>query len=422
MIFETITSWPQQQGPIFIAIGVIALQSGLITTLLIQYFRRKRAEGCLKKSEDRWRSLVDNPMFGISILDEKSRFIATNPTYQRMIGYTDEELRQLTPLDISVSGEREVNAILIEELQHGERQHYEMVKQSRRKDGKLIWIQLYAFAFPGAETNAQFIFGMMQDITEFKRSQDALEATRAELARVERMNRLGAMTASIAHEINQPLTAMVANSNAALRWLATVNPDLDEARAALTRIANDGHRAAEVVQSIRAMFNNDGLKRGLLDVNQLIREVLELVERDLFKRRIAVETELNGDLPRVVADRVQLQQVLMNLITNAIDAMGSVTDRPQILRVKSETRDGESMVVAIEDSGVGIDAGKRERLFDTFFTTKHHGMGLGLSICRSIIEAHNGRLWASAGTKYGSVFQFELPIEARDNRARHPQG
>jgi PAS domain S-box-containing protein len=417
---EATTLWEQHQALILLIILVIAIQSILISAFLIQYFRRKQAEGSLKQSEDRWRSVVQNPIFGISFIDRQHRFVDTNPAYQRMVGYTNDELRRMTPLEISVPGEREVNATLFKELREGKRQHFEMVKRLRRKDGKLIWIQLYVFSIPDVETNGQLMFGMMQDITESKQSQDALEATRAELTRVARINRFGAMTASIAHEINQPLAAMVANANAAQRWLANPEPDLDEVRAALKRIGSDGHRAAELVQGIRAMFKNESQKRVLVDINELIREVLALVQGDLLEHRISVFTFLSADLPQVMADRVQLQQVIMNLVTNAIDAMKPITDRPQTLRAKSEVRDGEFVVVTIEDSGTGIDPEKMDRLFETFFTTKPHGMGMGLSICRSIVEAHRGRLWASAGAQHGSVFRFELPIKQEPAEDRLP--
>jgi C4-dicarboxylate-specific signal transduction histidine kinase len=252
----------------------------------------------------------------------------------------------------------------------------------------------------------------MFDITESKLAQDALQATRAELAHVSRMNRLGALTASITHEINQPLAAMVSNANAAIRWLENATPDhLDEARTAVKRIANDGHRAAGVVQGIRSLFKNDGQNRVLLDVNQLIREVLALLQGDLLKHRIFVDIELNENLPQVMADWAQLQQVVLNLVMNAMDAMEPITDRRKILRVKSAIRDDDAVVVTIEDSGTGIDPNKVDRLFDAFFTTKPHGTGMGLSICRSIIEAHNGRVWASAGAHHGSAFSFELPTK-----------
>ncbi len=384
----------------------------IVGEVMAQALMRRRSEAALQASEERWQLLVENPLFGITFLDQHGRFITTNPTFQRMTGYTNEELRGLTPLDISVVSEREVNKFLLKELQEGKRQHYEIAKQLVRKDGGLIWIQLYVFAIQDPKTKTLLIFGVTLDITESKLAQDSLQATRAELGHVSRMNRLGALTASIAHEINQPLAAIVSNANAAMRWLENATPDhLDEARTVVKQIANEGHRAAEVVEGIRSLFKNDGQNRVRLDVNQLIREVLALVQGDLLKHRISVDTELNESLPQVMADRIQLQQVVMNLVSNAIDAMESVTDRRKILRVKSEIRDGDAVLVAIEDSGTGIDPEKMDRLFHTFFTTKPQGTGMGLSICRSIIEAHNGRLWASAGAQYGSAFSFELPTK-----------
>ena len=350
MFAEATALWAQHQALILATIGVIAFQSALIAALLIQYFKLRRAEGFLKESEARWRSVVDNPIFGISFIDQQHRFITTNPTYQRMVGYTNEELRALTPLDISVAGEREVNAMLFKELQQGKRQHFEMVKQLRRKDGALIWIQLYVFAIPDAVTKQRLMFGMMQDITESKRAQDELETTRAELARVARLNRLGAMTASIAHEVNQPLAAMVTNTNAALRWLAASPPEIDEARDALKRIGKDGQRGAEVIRGIRSMFESGNSQNRMeLDLNRLIREVLALVQGDLIKHRISVTAELDDDLPRIMADRVQLQQVVMNLITNAIDAMQPVTDRTRTLTVRSANGEHGSVAVEVEE-------------------------------------------------------------------------
>ena len=400
--FRSTREWPEE----FIA------RLKIIGEVMATALARMRSEAELRASEERWRSIVENPIFGISFLDQHGRFITTNPTYQRMTGYTNEELRGLTPLDISVAGEREVNEFLLNELREGKRQHYEMVKQLIRKDGGLIWIQLYVFAIQDPKTKTLLIFGVTFDITESKLAQDALQATRAELAHVSRMNRLGALTASIAHEINQPLAAIVSNANAAMRWLENTTPDhLDEARALVKQIANEGHRAAEVVEGVRSLFKNDDQSRVLLDINQLVREVLALVQGELLKHRISVDIELNENLPQIMADRVQLQQVVMNLVSNAIDAMESVTDRRKILRVKSAIGDGDAVLVTIEDSGTGIDPEKVDRLFDTFFTTKLHGTGMGLSICRSIIEAHNGHLWASAGAQYGSTFSFELPTK-----------
>jgi signal transduction histidine kinase len=230
------------------------------------------------------------------------------------------------------------------------------------------------------------------------------------LARAARLATMGEMTASIAHEINQPLSAIVTNGNAGLRWLGRAPPDLDEVKALLKRVVNDGNRASQIIGSIRAIFKMSGEKKVPIDVNQLIREVLTLVQGELKAHRVLVRTALAEGLPRVSADGVQLQQVIVNLSTNAIEAMGSVTDRERILRVASEVNESHDLLITVEDSGTGIDPKNIDRVFDRLFTTKIHGMGMGLAICRSIIEAHSGRLWAERGVRQGSVFRVLLPI------------
>ena len=364
----------------------------------------------LQTSEERWRSLLENPIFGVTFLDEHQRFISTNQAFRTMTGYSEEELRQMTPLDMSIPGERGFNETLFRELQQGKRQHYEMIKQLRRKDGKLIWINLYVFAISDRKHGGLLTFGMTFDITEKKQAQNALQTTRAELARFARMNQMVAVTGSIAHEINQPLAAIAANANAGLRWLARTTPDVGETRTVLQGIVHDAHQAGEVIQGIRAMFKAEGQTRVLVDLNALVREVLMLAQGEHPNSPVEVQTELDENLPPVTADRVQLQHVMFNLITNAIDAMDSVIDRPRILRVKSKLDGSEGVIVTVEDSGTGIALENIDRIFDTFFTTKPHGMGMGLAICRSIVESHGGRLSASPGCPHGAVFQIVLPI------------
>jgi len=231
----------------------------------------------------------------------------------------------------------------------------------------------------------------------------------AELARVARLTTMGQMAASIAHEIGQPLSAIVTNSNAGLRWLARTTPDLDKAQACLQCIARDGHRAGDVIGSIRAIFRKGDREKVPLNVNELIWEVLRLVQAELNDVQVSVRTELLDELPNVLANRVQLQLVFRNLFMNAIDAMSSVTDRGRVLQVRSEIFKPSGVLVAVTDSGTGIDPKSKDRIFEAFFTTKSHGMGMGLSICRSIVEAHDGHLSASPAHPHGSIFEIVFP-------------
>ena len=239
-------------------------------------------------------------------------------------------------------------------------------------------------------------------------------AVRAELNRANRQSVVEETAASIAHDIRQPLAAMIANASAGLRWLEKTPMDLNEARTNLAEIVSIGHRANETIEGIQAMLKRDRLERVALDMNNLIRGLLTTLRDELQSHQVIVQTELANDLSLVLANRVQIQQVVFNLIANAIDAMSSVAGRSRILRLKSEIQTPHGVLMAVENSGSGIDPQNVERIFETFFTTKSGGMGIGLAICRSIIEAHHGRLWASAGTPHGSVFQFTLPNGSLD--------
>jgi PAS domain S-box-containing protein len=254
--------------------------------------------------------------------------------------------------------------------------------------------------------------GTIIDITERKRAVTALRETQAELARVARLTTMGELTASIAHEINQPLGAVVNNASACLRWLAAQN--LEEARRSLAMVIADGHRAAEIIGRIRALAQKAPPAKDSLDLNDTIRDVIALAQNELQAHHVFLQAELAGDLPLVHGDRIQLQQVLLNLMINAIEAMSSAGDGPSELVVRSAREGANGVLVAVSDSGPGLDAKSLDRLFEAFYTTKTQGLGLGLAISRRIIEAHGGRLWASANTPRGAVFQFTLPVgEAR---------
>jgi PAS domain S-box-containing protein len=248
------------------------------------------------------------------------------------------------------------------------------------------------------------------DITERNRTQDALHQAQAELAHVTRVATLGELTSSIAHEVNQPLAAIVTNGEICLRLLGRDVPDLDELRAAVHGMISDGRRASEVIRRLRALAKKtDITPRVWLNLNDVVDEVIPLVQREVLNYRITLRFDLAPALPPVLGDRVQLQQVIINLLINGIQAMASVDDRPRELLISSQRHETDQVLVAVRDSGIGIDPEIANRLFDAFFTTKPKGMGMGLSICRSIIEAHGGRVWASTNAGPGATFQFTLP-------------
>jgi len=254
---------------------------------------------------------------------------------------------------------------------------------------------------------------LLAEMAERKRAEDAYYEAQAELTRMTRMSTMGALAASISHEVNQPLAAVVTNADACMMWLSSEPPNLEEARAAVDCIAQQGTRASEVVRRIRAMFTKAAPERSPVQVNDLIREVGNLVEGATLRNQVALETELASDLPAITGDRVQLQQVIVNLVLNGIEAMSDVADRPRRLVIRSDIQGSGDLLVAVEDCGVGIAPKDAKRIFDAFFTTKAQGMGMGLSISHSIIEAHGGRLWASANKDWGATVQFTLPAERK---------
>src|SRR6266852_3402929 len=256
--------------------------------------------------------------------------------------------------------------------------------------------------------------GTSMDVTERKRADEERERLRqaqADLAHVSRVTTMGELTASLAHEVNQPIAAAVTNANTCLRWLARDHPNVEEAREAAMRIMKDGTRAAEIISRIRLLFKKGTAQRELVDVNEAIRDMIVLLRSETTRNNILVQTELAADLPEVMADRVQLQQVLMNLMINGIEAMKDV-DGTRELAIRSQLKENKEVVVSVTDSGVGLPPQQKEQIFNAFFTTKPHGTGMGLRISRSIIESHGGRLWAGDNSPRGASFCFSLPIKA----------
>jgi C4-dicarboxylate-specific signal transduction histidine kinase len=249
---------------------------------------------------------------------------------------------------------------------------------------------------------------LQAEIAERIRAEEIVQKTQVDLAHAARVTTLGELAASIAHEVNQPLMAVVINGDACLEWLARAQPDPQEAREAVGRIIAEGNRAGEIIRRIRALFKNSPLQKAPVRVNELIHDIVALTQRELARNGVSLRIELDAALPAVFGDRVQLQQVILNLVVNAIEAMSGASGQPRELRIRSE-RDGGGVLVSVGDTGAGLPLGPPERIFDAFFSTKRDGLGMGLSISRTIIEAHRGKLWAT-NTGDGAVLQLRLPI------------
>jgi PAS domain S-box-containing protein len=358
----------------------------------------------LQKREARVRRLVDSNIIGIFMWGLDGQIIDANETFLRIVGYGRDDLvsgripwRELTPAEWRDADDRRVAELTAT----GAAQPYE--KEYFQKGGSRVPILVGAAMLEGRrEEGIAFVL----DLTERKLAEEALRKTQAELAHVTRVTTMGELTASLAHEINQPLAAIVTNAQVCLRWLMRDVPNLEEAREAAELIARDGKRANDVISRIRALVRKTGSEKAQLDINQVIEEVAHLTEHEAVRKGVALRTELAGDLPFVLGDRVQLQQVLLNLIINGVEAMSSVAHGPRGLLVYSRPHESNQVLVGVQDSGVGIEPENLKKIFDPFYTTKSQGMGMGLAICRSIVETHGGKLWASLNDGPGVTFQF----------------
>lgn len=294
----------------------------------------------------------------------------------------------------------------------------EMETRLRRADGAYRWFLISSTPIRDAAGQVVEWCGVNTEIEDRRRAEALLAKVRSELTHVARVAAVGALAGSIAHEVNQPLSGIVTNASTCLRMLASAPPNVDGARETARRTIRDANRAADVIARLRALFAKKGAMSESLDLNEAARELIELSSPELQRNRVVVRPELGGDLPRVMGDRVQLQQVILNLLRNAVDAMSGVGDGPRELVIRTE-REGDGQVrLTVKDNGVGFDAQGADKLFDAFYTTKSDGMGMGLSISRSIIESHHGRLWGASNDGPGATFAFSIPAPA--HRARLP--
>jgi PAS domain S-box-containing protein len=375
-----------------------------------------------KRLEERFRLVVESAPNGIVMIGPTGLIEMVNAQTERMFGYTRNELLG-KPIEMLVPERYRRN-------HPGLRKSFFAAPVSRpmgagrdlyglKKDGSEFAVEI---GLNPIETDEGImVLSAIVDISARKQLEKRLHAINSMLTDMNRVSTVGELSASISHEIKQPLAAIVANANAGLRWLANERPNLDRARVTLKSIVSAGQRAGEVIDSLRSIYKKGSQEKIAVDIDEVVQDVLGLMRVELDKEGVNIQTELTRPLPLVGGHNGQLQQVILNLVRNAAQAMASVSRHARVLRVKTAIQDPDGVLVSIEDSGTGIDPENVERIFEPFFTTKSEGMGMGLAICRSLIEAHDGRLWASSGVDHGAVFNILLPAIGPELSNKHSQ-
>ena len=418
--------------PVEIGLNPIETDEGtMVLSAIVDITARKAAERALRESERRYTVLIDGVMdYAIYMLDPNGVITNWNRGAQRIKGYRTEEIVGQHFSCFYTEEDRAANVPQLSLEIAARDGRYETDSWRVRKDGSRFLANVVVDALKDDSGQLIGFAKITRDITERvqaareleearvnlvqSRAEQALRRAQAELAHVARGVALGELTASIAHEVNQPLAALVNSGSACLNWLASQPPNIEKARKSVDRIIKDGRRAGDIIHRVRALATKASVQKAPLDVNTVINEVIALVQLELVNHRVALRTELAAALPLILADRIQLQQVIINLVMNGIEAMRPLTEQPRELTIQSQQDGARQVRVTVKDRGVGISAENADRLFNAFFTTKSGGMGMGLSICRSIVEAHGGQISAANNAGPGATFQFTLPLQRED--------
>jgi len=360
--------------------------------------------------QEPFRRLFDLGLIGMAITSPTKGCLEVNDELCRILGYQREELLRTSWVDLTHHDDIAADLAQFDRVMAGEIDGYTLHKRWIHKDGGVVHSIMSAKCVRRAGGSVDYFVVLVQDVTEGKHAEEDLAEARFELARIMRTTTVGELAASIAHEVNQPLAAIVTNGNACLRWLSAKPPNLHEAKSALERIVRDANRAAEVIARIRTFLERGSRQRIDVDVNQVISEVIAMVQSEFRTKAVSLIRPPADLLPLARADRVQLEQVILNLMVDAIDSMRLVTDRARVLEIEA-ARHGEHMLrISVRDSGVGLDPEERDKIFQAFYTTKPDGLGMGLAISRSIVEAHGGRLWVTPNSGPGATFHLTLPL------------
>ncbi|MBS1160858.1 MAG: domain S-box protein [Proteobacteria bacterium] len=388
------------------ASDVCELTAGLVAS------RKSLQDGllALQISERRWLGLYKNTAVGIALADREGRILKANPALQQMLGYGETEIVGVSFIEITEESLRAMTKRNVHGLFDGVIDNYQVQKRYEKRNGEFLWANVSVSLIPAVDREGPRLAVIVEDVSSRKQAESALAATQAELARVSRFTTMGELVASIAHEVNQPLSAIVTNSQAALRWLVRETPDLGEVVAALSRVNRDASLAGDVIARIRNFLSMGGIKREPVQVWRIVDDLLLMLQSLLQESEVQVRVRIAPSLPDLLADPVQLQQVMLNLVVNAIDAMRDQAPRDRILTIAVTTDALEGVLFSIRDTGPGIPPSLEGKIFDALFSTKNNGLGMGLAISRSIIENHGGRLRLETALGAGANFIFNLPL------------